>query len=56
MAQVVSVDTVGNVLKKIAEYLGLPESEKFTQHCFRRSSGTLLVEGRRFHQAQKKYC
>ena len=44
VAQVVDVHTVGNVPKKIAEYLGLPESEKFTGHCFRRSSATLLVE------------
>ena len=41
VAQVIGVHTLGNVPKKTAEYLGLPESEKFTRH----SSAILLVEG-----------
>ena len=44
VVQVVCVHTVSNVPKKIAEYLELPDTGKFTGHCFRRSSATLLVE------------
>lgn len=45
VAQAVGVHTVGNAPRKIAEYLGLPDANQYTGHCFRRSSASLLVEG-----------
>lgn len=42
-AQVVGVHTIGKIPTMIAKYLGLPNSEAYTGHCFRRSSATLLA-------------
>lgn len=38
----VGVNFLGSVPKKIAEYLGLPNPELYTGHCFRRSSAILI--------------
>lgn len=42
-AQVVGVHTIGKIPSMIAKYLGLPNSEAYTGHSFRRSSATLLA-------------
>lgn len=42
-AQAIGVHTIGKIPSMIAKYLGLPNSEKYTGHCFRRSSATLLA-------------
>lgn len=39
----VGINTIGAVPKNIATYLKLPEPERYTSHCFRRSAATLLV-------------
>ena len=41
--QVVGMNYIAKVPKNIAQYLGLPEPCKYTGHCFRRTSATLLV-------------
>lgn len=41
--QRVGIHTVGAMPKKIAEYLKLETPEKYTGHCFRRTSATLLA-------------
>ena len=43
--QGVGMDYIAKVPQNIAQYLGLPEPCKYTGHCFRRSSATLLVNG-----------
>lgn len=43
--QVVGMNSIAKVPKDIAQYLGLPEPCKYTGHCFRRTSATLLVNG-----------
>lgn len=42
-AQVVGVHTIGKIPSMIAKYLRLPNFERYTGHCFRRSSATLLA-------------
>lgn len=42
--QPVGVNTVGGIPKKIATALGLSEPAKYTGHCFRRSSASLLAD------------
>ncbi|KAI4467936.1 hypothetical protein MML48_2g00007961 [Holotrichia oblita] len=42
-AQVIGVHSIGKIPCLIANYLGLPNSEQYTGHCFRRSSATLLA-------------
>lgn len=42
--QPVGVNTIGGIPKKIATALGLSESVKYTGHCFRRSSASLLAD------------
>lgn len=42
--QCVGVNKLGGVAKQIATYLGLPEPNCYTGHCFRRSSATILVD------------
>lgn len=42
-AQVVGVHKIGQIPSLIAKYLGLPNSEAYTGHCYRRSSATLLA-------------
>lgn len=41
--QRVGIHTIGAMPKKIAEYLKLENPEKYTGHCFRRTSATLLA-------------
>ena len=41
--QVVGKNTLGDIPKKIATYLKLPNPELYTGHSFRRSSATLLA-------------
>lgn len=43
--QAVGMNSIGKVPKDIAQFLGLPEPCKYTGHCFRRTSATLLVNG-----------
>ena len=38
-------DNIAETGKRIASLLGLPESQKYTSHCFRRTSATLFAEG-----------
>lgn len=40
--QVIDKNTMGTYPSKIAEFLELPEPEKYTGHSFRRSAATLL--------------
>lgn len=42
---VVGMNTIAKIPKDVANYLGLPEPEEYTGHCFRRTSATLLVSG-----------
>lgn len=35
---------IGGVLEKIPTFLQLPNSQRFTGHCFRRTSATLLSD------------
>lgn len=42
--QVVGINKIGTIPKKIAEYLGLPNAKQYTGHCLRRSSATILVD------------
>ena len=41
--QVIGINKIRNTPKEIATYLKLPEAERYTGHCFRRSSATLLA-------------
>lgn len=43
--QPVGINTFGQMPGKIASFLGLNNVERFTGHCFRRSSATILAEG-----------
>lgn len=43
-SQPVGVNTSGSISKMIATKLGLKNSEEYTEHCFTRSSATILVE------------
>jgi len=43
--RVVGMNYIAKVPKDIAQYLGLSEPCKYTGHCFRRTSATLLVNG-----------
>lgn len=40
----VGINTIGGMPKKIAEFLGLPNTNEYTGHCFRRSSATMLAD------------
>ncbi|XP_047989509.1 uncharacterized protein LOC125228853 [Leguminivora glycinivorella] len=40
----VGINQFGNLGKTIAKYLGLPNPELYTGHCFRRTSATILVD------------
>lgn len=42
--QPIGINTFGEMLKIIAEYLKLDEPEKYTGHSFRRTSATMLVD------------
>lgn len=42
--QIVGKNTLGKVPRMIAEYLKLPNADKFTGHCFRRTAATILAE------------
>lgn len=42
--QVVGINKFGKLPSEIAKFLKLPHPEKYTGHCFRRSSASLLVE------------
>lgn len=42
-AQPIGKNTFGQIPRKIATYLKLPEPSTYTGHCFRRSSATLLA-------------
>lgn len=42
--QVIGRHKIGQVPEKIASYLQLPNAKKFTGHCFRRTSATLLSD------------
>lgn len=43
-SQPVGKNTIGKMPRIIAEFLKLPDASKFTGHCFRRSSATILAE------------
>lgn len=43
--QPVGVNTFALMPSKIATFLGLENAAKYTGHCFRRSSATILAEG-----------
>ena len=43
-SQVVGVHTFGKIPSHIAQYLQLPNANRYTGHAFRRSSASLLVE------------
>lgn len=40
----VGINQFGNLGKTIAKFLGLPNPELYTGHCFRRTSATILVD------------
>lgn len=42
--QPVGINTFGAIPKNIATFLGLENPKKYTGHCFRRSSATLLAD------------
>ena len=42
--QLIGIDNFGAMPKKVAEFLNLSNQEKYTGHCFRRTSTTLLVK------------
>lgn len=42
--QNIGIHSIGKVPSQIASYLGLPTPERYTGHCFRRTSATLLSE------------
>ena len=41
----IGMNKIGAMPKKIATFLELPEPERYTGHCFRRTSATLFVDG-----------
>ena len=41
--QVIGIDTIGAMLKEIAEFLNLPDSKLYTGHSFRVTSVTMLA-------------
>lgn len=43
-SQPVGKNTLGKMPRMIAEFLKLPDANKFTGHCFRRSAATILAE------------
>lgn len=43
-SQPVGKNTFGAIPKKVAEFLGLENAQKYTGHCLRRSSATLLAD------------
>lgn len=43
--QPVGMNTIAKIPSEIAHFLGLPEPARYTGHCFRRTSATLLVNG-----------
>lgn len=43
IGQRVGIHTIGGAPRKIAEYLNLSNPERYTGHCFRRTSATLLA-------------
>lgn len=42
--QCVGINKFGSITKEIAEYLDLPDANKYTSHCFRRQEATILVD------------
>ncbi|XP_031335009.1 uncharacterized protein LOC116164903 [Photinus pyralis] len=42
--QVIGMNKFGGMPKDVATYLQLPDPEKYTGHCFRRTSATMLVD------------
>lgn len=42
--QPIGVNKVGGIPRRIASYLELPEADKYTGHCFRRTSAELLSQ------------
>ncbi|KAJ6648326.1 hypothetical protein Bhyg_03554, partial [Pseudolycoriella hygida] len=46
VCQPVGINTFASMPSKIATLLGLNDPKKYTGHCFRRSSATILAEGR----------
>lgn len=44
--QVIGINTFGAMLRVIAKYLGLDERNKYSGHSFRRTSATMLADGR----------
>ncbi|RYA72252.1 hypothetical protein DD592_26315 [Enterobacter cloacae complex sp. 2DZ2F20B] len=40
----VGINTIGGILKQIADFLKLRHSSTYTGHCFRRTSATLLAD------------
>lgn len=43
-SQPIGIHTIGDIPSKIATFLKLTDVDKFTGHCFRRSSVTLLSD------------
>ena len=41
----IGINKIGELPKRIAEFLKLPDPQLYTGHCFRRTSATLLVDG-----------
>lgn len=39
----VRINTFGNMGKEIVKYLNLPDPNLYSEHCFRRTSMTILV-------------
>lgn len=44
MSQPIGKNTFGQLPRKIAEYLRLPDANLYTGHCFRRTSAFLLAD------------
>ena len=44
VAQPAGMHTIGGVPRKVAEFLGLDEPEKFPGYCFRRSGASMVAE------------
>ena len=54
--QVVGVNTIGEVPKKLAKFLNLPNFNEYTGHSFRRSSTTMLANsGATIQQLKQSY-
>ena len=43
-AQAIGINTIGDIPRKIAQFLNLAEPKKYTGHCFRRSSASWLAD------------